>query len=239
MNCLHSWHRRMGHRDIEVVKQLAAAGRIKVIDCGIVQKCTVCLEGKLARDSFPKKSASKTKRILDLVHADVCGPLEPATPSGNRYVLTLIDDFSRFCILFHLKLKSDVASCTLGRGYGNGSLYPKSDSEFCHRWRRAVHQVEEPELDKLRRFGSRVFAHIPAQKRRKLEPKSVEYVFVGYATGTKGYRLLNTADASITISRDVSFVDDYDVAPTIELSDTPNVNRRPVEDVETKDDASE
>src|SRR6266540_5819255 len=33
---------------------------------------------------------------FELVHADLCGPIAPATPGGRRYFLLLIDDYSRF-----------------------------------------------------------------------------------------------------------------------------------------------
>jgi hypothetical protein len=30
------------------------------------------------------------------VHGDLCGPITPATPRGNRYFLLLVDDLSRY-----------------------------------------------------------------------------------------------------------------------------------------------
>jgi hypothetical protein len=34
--------------------------------------------------------------VLELVHGDICGPVTPTTPSGNRYFILLVDDASRF-----------------------------------------------------------------------------------------------------------------------------------------------
>lgn len=46
---------------------------------------------------------------------------------------------------------------------------------------------------------------VPTEKRKKLDPKSVKHVFVGYCENTKAYRLYNPTTKSFTISRDVIF----------------------------------
>lgn len=113
-NCQHIWHRRFGHRDPAVLNQLKAGDLVKgfnVQDCGLRQVCESCLEGKLPRRPFPHVSSSRASRVLDLIHTDVCGPMSNVTPGGSRYLMTLIDDFSRYTVVFLLQKKSDVASC--------------------------------------------------------------------------------------------------------------------------------
>jgi hypothetical protein len=48
----------------------------------------------------------------------------------------------------------------------------------------------KPDVSHLRVFGCKAFAHIPDEKRSKLEPKSIPCVFLGYCEGTKAYRLM-------------------------------------------------
>lgn len=75
-NCQHIWHRRMGHRHpgvLERVKQEGLSKGLNIQECGIKEVCEYCLRGKLTRISFPKTAQNRTKRILDLVHTDVCG----------------------------------------------------------------------------------------------------------------------------------------------------------------------
>jgi hypothetical protein len=38
----------------------------------------------------------RAERTLELVHGNFCGPITPATPSGGKYFLLLVDDKSRF-----------------------------------------------------------------------------------------------------------------------------------------------
>lgn len=43
----------------------------------------------------------------------------------------------------------------------------------------------KPEISHLRIFGSRAFAYIPKDDRRKLDAKSIECIFVGYCDDQK------------------------------------------------------
>ena len=57
----------------------------------------------------------------------------------------------------------------------------------------------------LRPFGCKAYAHVPIQRRSKLDSKMIECIFLGYCTDTKGYRLYNQAKKEVIISRDVIF----------------------------------
>jgi len=37
--------------------------------------------------TFPKKAQKRSKEVMDLVHTDVCGPMQSMTSSRKRYVL--------------------------------------------------------------------------------------------------------------------------------------------------------
>lgn len=55
-----------------------------------------------------KNSNSESKNIMDLVHTDVCGPMQTSTVSGFRYFLTFIDDCSRYNVVYLLHNKGEV-----------------------------------------------------------------------------------------------------------------------------------
>ena len=50
----------------------------------------------------------RPKNVLNVVHSDVCGPMQTATFSNKRYFVTFIDDKSRYCAVFLLRSKSEV-----------------------------------------------------------------------------------------------------------------------------------
>lgn len=113
-SCQHTWHRRLGHRDPAVLERIRAGNLcegLKVHDCGLRQVCEHCLEGKSSRIPFPKSSRTRAERVLDLIHTDVCGPMKNITPGGCRYLMTLIDDRSRYTVVCLLRQKSDAAAC--------------------------------------------------------------------------------------------------------------------------------
>lgn len=114
LNCQHMWHRRFGHRDPKILERIRAedlATGFAMQDCGARQVCEHCLQGKLPRIPFPKASLNRAKRVLDLVHTDVCGPMKNVTPGGNAFFMTIIDDFSRYTVVCLLRHKSDAAAC--------------------------------------------------------------------------------------------------------------------------------
>ncbi|GMF58097.1 unnamed protein product [Phytophthora fragariaefolia] len=56
----------------------------------------------------------------------------------------------------------------------------------------------------LRSLG---YAHIPDEKRLKLDPKALKCRFMGYKYGVKGYRALNVATGKVQIVRTVKFME--------------------------------
>ena len=49
----------------------------------------------------------------------------------------------------------------------------------------------KPNVSHLKIFGSIAYAHVPCEKRHKLDDKSLKCIFVRYSEETKGYRLYN------------------------------------------------
>lgn len=65
----------------------------------------------------------------------------------------------------------------------------------------------EVKLDMFKRFGCLAFAHIPNVKRKKLDDKSIECMFVGICDNAKAYRLYCKSTKKIIVSRDVQFIE--------------------------------
>ncbi|KAG6386580.1 hypothetical protein SASPL_151746 [Salvia splendens] len=61
----------------------------------------------------------------------------------------------------------------------------------------------KPTVSHLKIFGSVAYAHVPNQRRTKLDDKSRSYVFIGYDEKTKGFRLFDPIEKKVIISRDV------------------------------------
>lgn len=72
--------------------------------------CKGCLVLKQTRKAFPNKTTYRSTKVLQLVHGDLCGPIEPTTMGGNKYFFLLVDDFSRAMWVFMLKRKDEALS---------------------------------------------------------------------------------------------------------------------------------
>lgn len=290
-NCIHKWHKCFGHRDMNAIRKLQSDNLVtdlEIDSCDGTSACETCLEGKMTRLPYPKKSLSTTRNVLDLIHTDLCGPFQTPTPRGNRYVLTLIDDYSRYTIIYLLQTKDQAAARIedfilyamnkfekppkiirsdrggeytgkvnqdLLRKYGiemqltapyshqqNGVAERKNrtlmDSVRCmliesklsnKYWGEAIWTANylqnrlpteakeltpfelfndtKPKVSHLHVFGEKCFVHVPDVNRRKLDPKSIPRIFVGY--DSKAYRLLDPSTDKITISRDVKFTNKF------------------------------
>jgi hypothetical protein len=104
-----TWHRRLGHinaNDLCKMKNGAVEGVTFPDKNGQIDKssCTVCCEGKQTRLPFPL-SASKSQEVLELVHTDLCGPMENKSLGMVRYFLIFLDDYSRMCFVYFLQSK--------------------------------------------------------------------------------------------------------------------------------------
>ena len=60
-------------------------------------------------------------------------------------------------------------------------------------------------VDHLRPFGCVAYAHVPVQKRTKLDSKTVEGIFVGYSIESKAYRIFDPKKREVNVTRDVIF----------------------------------
>lgn len=107
---INIWHRRLGHmnhRDMIKMKNGIVSG-IDFNHSRALNPCVPCLQGKQTRSSF-KRIGTRTSNILDLVHTDLCGPMEIQSIGGARYLFTLTDDFSRKTFEYFLNSKTEVS----------------------------------------------------------------------------------------------------------------------------------
>lgn len=101
------WHHKLAHLNFNDMLFLKNCGLIN----GHIKKsfCEPCIFGKQHRKPFEKRK-DKTKRPLDLIHTDVCGPINPVSYDGKRFFVTFIDDYSGFCHAYLMSSVTEVLS---------------------------------------------------------------------------------------------------------------------------------
>ncbi|KRX63672.1 Retrovirus-related Pol polyprotein from transposon TNT 1-94 [Trichinella sp. T9] len=82
---------------------------------------------------FPKV-ANRAKKQIELIHSDICGPMPTATPNDHRYMMTFIDDYSRFTVVYLLKTKDEAVDrikdyvATLHTKFGRNPVTLRTDN---------------------------------------------------------------------------------------------------------------
>ena len=69
----------------------------------------------------------------------------------------------------------------------------------------AKYTSKTPNISNLRIFGCVAYVHMPKERRRKLDNKTIQCLFMGFDNETKAYRLYDQTRRKIVISRDAVF----------------------------------
>ncbi|GKF81447.1 retrovirus-related pol polyprotein from transposon TNT 1-94 [Tanacetum coccineum] len=93
------WHPRLSHLNFNYITLLSK----KDIVTGLPklkyvkdQLCSSCEMSKAKRSSFKSKAVPSFKGRLNLLHMDLCGPMRVASINGKKYILVIVDDYSRY-----------------------------------------------------------------------------------------------------------------------------------------------
>jgi hypothetical protein len=89
------WQERMGHIGEKGLRDMHNKGMVKYFpECNLeVDFCEHCIYGKQIRVRFPS-GETREKRIIELVHSDVFGPISVPSLGGSLYYVSFIDYFS-------------------------------------------------------------------------------------------------------------------------------------------------
>jgi len=94
---LNLWHRRLGHFSIKRLKN-------KLLKINIPIFYHICAGSKL-RNKPHSPNFNRARKPLELIYMDLVGPIDESI-QGNKYFLTILDDYSRFGWIYFMKNKS-------------------------------------------------------------------------------------------------------------------------------------
>nr|GEU79963.1 retrovirus-related Pol polyprotein from transposon TNT 1-94 [Tanacetum cinerariifolium] len=93
------WHQRLSHLNFGTITHLARHGLVQGLPKLKFEKehlCSTCLMGKSKKKPYKLKSEDTNQEKLYLLHMDLCGPMRVASVNAKKYILVIIDDYSRF-----------------------------------------------------------------------------------------------------------------------------------------------
>ncbi|GJX48945.1 retrovirus-related pol polyprotein from transposon TNT 1-94 [Tanacetum coccineum] len=105
------WHRRLSHLNFDTLNQLSKDGLARGIPRLKYQKghlCSACALGKSKKSSHTPKAEDTNQEKLNLLHMDLCGLMRVESINGKKYILVIVDDYSRFTWVKFLRSKDEA-----------------------------------------------------------------------------------------------------------------------------------
>ncbi|GJR05420.1 retrovirus-related pol polyprotein from transposon TNT 1-94 [Tanacetum coccineum] len=105
------WHRRLSHLNFGAINHLARHGLVRGLLKLKFEKdhlCSACAIGKSNKKPHKPKSDDTNQEKLYLLHMDLYGPMHVASVNGNKYILIIVDDYSRFTWVKFLRSKDEA-----------------------------------------------------------------------------------------------------------------------------------
>ena len=102
LSSINFWHAHLCHINSRYVGIMNSLGLIPSLSKDF-EKCETCSQAKITKR--PHKTIVRNTELLELIHSDLCEFEGILTRRGNRYIITFIDDFSKYTTLYLLKNK--------------------------------------------------------------------------------------------------------------------------------------
>ncbi|KAJ9540465.1 hypothetical protein OSB04_026971 [Centaurea solstitialis] len=107
------WHHRLSHQNFKDMHKLVSKELLvgmPELRLGKDALCPACAHGKMKRSSHTAKVDTSCRHPLDMIHMDLCGPMRVQSINGKKYILVLIDEYSRYTWVEFLRAKSEAVS---------------------------------------------------------------------------------------------------------------------------------
>nr|GEW17369.1 retrovirus-related Pol polyprotein from transposon TNT 1-94 [Tanacetum cinerariifolium] len=163
-----------------------------------------CKQGKIHQKHHKSKMAFASNKQLYLFHMDLCGLMCIESVNGKRYVLAVVDDYSRYTWLFFLHSKDEASEAEAIAT----ACFTQNHSIIYKRFDKTPYELmnkRKPNIKFFRVFGCRCYLVNDYEDVGKLKAKGDIRVFVGYSKESAAFRIFNKRTRKIHESVNVNF----------------------------------
>nr|GEY39073.1 integrase, catalytic region, zinc finger, CCHC-type, peptidase aspartic, catalytic [Tanacetum cinerariifolium] len=170
--------------------------------------------GKSTKKTQKPKSEDTNQEKVYLLHMDLCRPMRVESVNGKKYLLIIVDDYSRFTWVKFLRSKDEtpmfiikflkmiqaevVATACFTQNWSIIRLrYGKTPYELMH--------CKQPDLSYFHVFGALCYPTNDGENVGKLQRKADIGIFIGYAPTKKAFRIYNRRTRRIVETIHVDF----------------------------------
>ncbi|GKC09856.1 retrovirus-related pol polyprotein from transposon TNT 1-94 [Tanacetum coccineum] len=110
------WHRRLSHLNFGTLNKLAKDSIARGIPKLKYKKdhlCLACALGKSKKSSHQPKTEDTNQEKLYFLHIDLCGLMRVESINGKKYILVIVDDYSRFTWVKFLRSKDEAPNAII------------------------------------------------------------------------------------------------------------------------------
>ena len=111
INQVDLWHQRLGHASQKQLENISMCDAViglpkfeKIEKC----ICGPCQMGKQVKSKHPSVTKVQTLRPLELLHINLMGPARVQSLGGKKYILVVVDDFTRYTWVVLLRDKVEA-----------------------------------------------------------------------------------------------------------------------------------
>nr|GEX69974.1 integrase, catalytic region, zinc finger, CCHC-type, peptidase aspartic, catalytic [Tanacetum cinerariifolium] len=211
------WHHRLNHLNFGTINDLAQKDLVRGLPRLRFEKdhmCFACQLRKSRKATHQPKIINTIMEVLHTLHMDLCRPLRVQRINGKKYILVIVNDYSRFTwakflrskdetpefvvkLLKQLQVEAVATACYTKNRSLMHTLHNQTPYELVH--------DKKPDLSFLRIFGALYYPINDSEDLGKLKAKADIELFVGYVPNRKGYRIYNKRTRQIIEPIHVTF----------------------------------
>ncbi|GJR37063.1 putative ribonuclease H-like domain-containing protein [Tanacetum coccineum] len=138
------WHRRLSHLNFGTINKLAKDDLARGIPKLKFQKdhlCSACALRKSKKSSHQPKAEDTNQVKLYLLHMDLCGPMRVERINGKKYILVIVDDYSRFTWVRFLRSKDEAPYAIINISHQTSVARTPQQNDIVERRNRTLVEV--------------------------------------------------------------------------------------------------
>nr|GFA43597.1 hypothetical protein [Tanacetum cinerariifolium] len=219
------WHQRLSYLNFATINNLVKNNLVQGLPKMKFEKdhlCSACEQGKILRKHHKSKTDFASNKPLYLLYMDLCGPMRIESINRKRYVLVVVDDYSRTPQQNGIVEKRNrtlvkAARTMLTFAKLPSFLWAEAIATACFTQNRSIiykHfdktpyeliNKRKPNIKFFRVFGCRCYLFNDYEDVGKLKAKGDIGVFVGYLKESATFRIYNKRSRKIHESMNVNF----------------------------------
>ncbi|GJX18933.1 putative ribonuclease H-like domain-containing protein [Tanacetum coccineum] len=210
------WHRRLNHLNFGTINDLARKDLVRGLPRLKFEKdhlYSTCQLGKSKKYTHKPKSENTIVEVLHTLHMELRGPMRVRSINGKKYILVIVDDYSRFTWVKYIRTDNgtEFVNQVMTEYYENvGIFHQKSilrtpqQNKVIERWNQTLVEAARTMLIFSKAlmflwaktiatafFGALCYPTNDNEDLAKLKETTDIRIFIGYAPNRKGYRIYN------------------------------------------------